>query len=429
VAHRFTKAGPGAVVLLLLALALGCSAADNKKSSGSDSDADSDSDSDTDTDSDTDSDSDSDTGSDTDTDSDPYYINSHAWISNAAEHTVSKIETSEAVEVARYDVSADWGASAESVSVNLHGDVVVVSHWHDTGTVALVKIAGAFEDCVDADETDGVETSTGPDDVLPWGEDECVLWHTTLDPLPQTTVGSQGIAWDGSENPESGEGGVVWFATCRYVDASPEWLYEIDGDSGDVIERHDLPDGFDCVYGAAVDADGRLWLTNGFSQLAEVDTSTLDIEIHTIACGHGLTVAPDGRVWTAGVGNCVHRFDPETDTGVQATLDYPEFTFVNAVSAGREITGGYMWVADTIGAVVQIDPETMEVVGTHDVGEQSMWGAYPDIEGRLWSVTNMNNTAYRFDYSTDEVVEIEVGHWPYAYSDITGAQLYSVVIE
>ncbi len=100
---------------------------------------------------------------------------SYIWIANSPEGTVSKIDTVMATEVARYRTGP--GAPDPSrTSVNLEGDVAVLNR---TGSVS--KIAATLKDCTDANGNGIIETSSGPADILTWGADECVVWHTELD--------------------------------------------------------------------------------------------------------------------------------------------------------------------------------------------------------------------------------------------------------
>ena len=119
---------------------------------------------------------------------------SFIWIANSPEGTVSKVDTQSATEVARYR-TGPGEPDPSRTSVNLAGDVAVLNR---AGGVA--KIAAIEERCVDANGDGIIQTSTGPDDVLDWGADECVLWYQDLpfvpDPDGGNRWGPRPIAWD-----------------------------------------------------------------------------------------------------------------------------------------------------------------------------------------------------------------------------------------
>ena len=124
------------------------------------------------------------------------------WVANSPEGTVSKIDTRTAAEVARYRTGPEDNPDPSRTAVELTGDVAVLNR---AGSVT--KIAALLERCVDGNANGTIETSSGPDDVLPWGTDECVLWHQTLphyEPTPGDHVwGARPVAWDAGEpNPE-----------------------------------------------------------------------------------------------------------------------------------------------------------------------------------------------------------------------------------
>ena len=55
-------------------------------------------------------------------------------------------------------------------------------------------------DCVDRNADGMITTSQGPNDVLPWGEDECVLWHQELPHDDDNRHGPRPTAWDADED-------------------------------------------------------------------------------------------------------------------------------------------------------------------------------------------------------------------------------------
>jgi len=83
------------------------------------------------------------------------------------------------VEVARYytDPVQSGAASPSRTSVSLDGRFVVVSN-RDTGSIT--KIAANEVDCVDKNNDAMIQTSQDKGQLLPYAQEECILWTTKL---------------------------------------------------------------------------------------------------------------------------------------------------------------------------------------------------------------------------------------------------------
>lgn len=193
------------------------------------------------------------------------------WVPNSNEGTVSKVDTVSGFEVARYRVSPSTGSSPSRTTIDLDGNCWVGNR----GTGTVVKI-GLFENggYFDRNNDGFINTSrdldgngvimntkdpvTGEDiiELLPWGEDECVLWEVVVIPgLEGTyrpgnytgsysgTPGPRGIAVDSQNNIWAGT-----YGTQKY--------YYIDGSTGQIIKTLDVGHG---SYGAIIDQNGILW--------------------------------------------------------------------------------------------------------------------------------------------------------------------------
>ncbi|MEX1363720.1 MAG: hypothetical protein AB1Z98_11370, partial [Nannocystaceae bacterium] len=87
----------------------------------------------------------------------------YIWVANSAEGTVSKINTSTMVEEGRYLTRPDGNGDPSRTSVNLAGDVAVANRFG-----GLVKFRADASTCVEHNGMPGIQTSSGPTDVLPW---------------------------------------------------------------------------------------------------------------------------------------------------------------------------------------------------------------------------------------------------------------------
>src|SRR5690606_15765891 len=196
----------------------------------------------------------------------------------------------------------------------------------------------------------------------------------------------------------------------------------------------DLPQpwsGWHGFYGAAVDADSNVWLSQlqggnpSPSWLVRVnrDDFTYDHWEVPEEGGYGMTVTSEGYVWVCG--RTTRRFDPVTETWMQVPL-------LN----GGVHTGGCMGDGQGLlyrGSYAQIhgiDTETMEVVRTLNVGQggdDHIWGVAVDFDGKVWGVPRNGTRAYKVD-PVNGTIELTFNGLAsaYTYSDMTGFALFNI---
>ena len=384
------------------------------------------------------------TDTDTDSDTDTKMVFSYIWIANTGEDTLSKVDTQTGVEVARYRTCPHTYCDPSRTSVNLHGDVVVTNRSEGGDTSSVTKFAASIDDCVEGKVNGIIETSTGSNDILPWGEDECMLWHTELPTdgfVEGYANGAMATAWDGKEDPDTGLGGNVWVGTCGSpLSIHQQVVYKLDGDNGEVVDQTDIDD-IGCCYGGVVDGNDGFWVYNGYSSFDEhkfvrVDMSTLEIteSISLQKIGHGITADLQGRVWISGGGSSceqevsgyVYRYDP-ADGALEVLVVHDSWELLG-IAVGVEKSAGYVWTADWDGTLYKIDQEDMIVVDTYDVETWGMIGIDVDFEGYVWTVSRVENAAYKFDPDTETYITVPVGDSPDTYSDMTGTRLKSIII-
>lgn len=408
-------------------LATACSppSADSPDADLDPSDADADDETIVDADADRDGDSETDADADDGSTSYPYCAEaSYIWIANSSEGTVSKLCTLDGVEIARYYTSPQERSGDPSrTSVNLHGDAVVTNREPGHGPSSVTKFAGEPEYCVDRNGNRRIDTSHGGDHVLPWGEDECMLWNTPLPDGAASAIGARATAWDGTEDERTGEGGTVW------IGAFSGAVFQLDGDSGEIMARTQVGNQ---PYGGAMDGQGHFWIvgamcTIGVCNLVRVDTLNLEAQTFGVPCGYGIAVDGSDRVWTSGrlgmSGSCVNRLDPET--GESTT--YRAGGFNNFFRGLAVDNSGSVWVAQTGGEVLQIDEATVELVHRFPLSADEVVGMAVDHQHQVWAVSTGSNLALRINPQTYEIERFRVGIGPYTYSDMTGFQLRTVI--
>ncbi len=351
---------------------------------------------------------------------------SNIWVANAPEGTVSKIDTETAVEIARYSTTTNAADQPSRTSVNQFGDIAAGHRY----AARVVKIAAELDDCVDTNANGMIDTSSGPGDVLGFGNDECVLWEVDL---PAASQGTRGVAW---------EGGTYDAATCENSNPNPRlWVaygsnplqvYRLDGASGAVLDQTTIASsGF--VYGGAVNGDGDFWVSDrSGGTMSRVDGVTLEVSTYTVpgSTAYGMGVDGDGQPWfatyQAGAGSdFVYRFDPVTET------------FASAGGIGGRYRGlaidreDRVWVAGNSPCRLAVFDRLNDNVIDDAIalpGCSDPVGVTIDRDGFVWVVDRGASVAWKVNPDTFAVDATVAGlNGPYTYSDFSGSGLDLVI--
>lgn len=349
---------------------------------------------------------------------------SYIWVANSPESTVAKIDTTTVQEVARYRTRGDGMGNPSRTSVSISGRAVAVANRHG----GVVKIWANQADCDPGKNgAPGLQTSSGPADVLAWDQDDCVAWYTDF---PDWTT-QRPVAWapgvfDAGSCSWSGE--QVWTAGCAggfqpgFGDGFSR-VALLDGDTGAVLEKFELT-GYPCngfgPYGGAVDSVGNLWLTLNNGALAFIDRETQAFTVHDKPAdvqSYGLTVDDKGRPWVTSYSPTVSvaRYDPLTMTW--ATSGEGVGHGQSGITQGKD---GRMWIAGVFngqGGVAGYDPESLALVNT--IGSAcSGKGVSVDGKGFLWCAGG--SVAARIDVDGLAETTYHGLNGAYTYSDMTG---------
>ena len=341
------------------------------------------------------------------------------WIANSADATVSKIDAIEAVEVARYRTG---GLEPSRVAVDYLGDAWIANRELDGGVSSVVKIAGTPSRCIDADG-DGLETSAGPADVLPFGTDECVMLHS-----PVGTAGevARALAIDGDRGLDDASGGNAWVGLH-----DGEAVVALDGITGMPIARVETP-GFQ-PYAAVFDPWGTLWLASRDGFLARIDRRaeppSVEILEVPLSCFllYGMTADARGRLVLTGF-SCddVVLYDPARNVFRDER--------VRPSPRGVAILGDEAWVAHTGAELTRVGLDPLAELdayplSTPEVSPLESIGVGVDGAGMIWVASSQGGAsdlgvATRFDPGTGAVTaQVTVGRAPHTQGDLTGAEL------
>lgn len=351
---------------------------------------------------------------------------SFIWIANSPEGTVSKVDTETLVEVGRYRTGPAL-TDPSRTSVNLKGDVAIVNR-----DGSITKIGAIDEQCKDTNGQPGIQTSKGPNDVLAYGQDDCVLWNTPLMSASRPAAWTSGEKVD-PQNPCSATvGEKVWTSAPQGSDA---WVYLLDGETGAIIDQVLVPgaNGGLGIYGGAVDQNNDFWgVTYSAGPLVHVryDDMTFETIPLPIGSAYGFTVDAKGRSWVGGWDGNLQRYDPMTKTWTKANIpaQYP------VLSRGMNDVDGDLWIAALFEpqGLMRVNTDTAEFVehvgGNKLVGIQTPTGASVDVQGKVWLVDQSKDGggAFVYDPKTQAVQWVGGLNGPYTYSDMTGFALKNV---
>ena len=357
---------------------------------------------------------------------------SFIWISNSPENTVSKINTMTLVEEGRYNTGPNGDPSR--TSVNLKGAVAVVNR-----SGGVTKIAAVVDDCIDKNKDGVITTSTGKNDVKPWGQDECVLWNAPLPPASRPAAWTSGEKLDPNDECSPLVNEHVWVSAPQGGDAR---VYLLNGETGAIINQVLIPgaNGGLGIYGGGVDANNDFWgVTYSAGPLVHVryaDFTYETIPLPGFSGGaYGFTVDSKGRSWIGGWDNSLIRYDPQTKQWTQTSGIPGQY---NGLSRGmNEDENGDLWAA-FLGfggpqGILRVDTDTATFVEMIDdaklVGVNTPTGASIDVTGKIWMVDQYKDGGGAFVYDpADQSVKWLGGlNGPYTYSDMTGYALKNVL--
>lgn len=351
------------------------------------------------------------------------------WIANSTEGTVSKVDTASATELARYR-TGPGDADPSRTSVNSWGDVAIANR---SGSV--VKIAAQLERCVDFDQDGEITTSTGPEDVLEWGADECVLWFEELG-FDVGVAGHQGgpraVAWDaGSEGPDGCPQDPKLWVGWRDQPDDVVIVRRLDGETGAPEGEVSIDDWQQNwghgTYGGATDKQRNFWGLGTNGTLIRVDAESFEVARFDNPDGgrvaYGIALDAHGDPWLGGWDGSLWHFDVGSETW-EDRGQIGEATRLRGLAIDHQ---GHAWIAGNQGCgLIRYDTTLGETVAAHIElpGCAEPVGVSVDAEGFVWVVDRGASMAYRVDPDS-QTVSATVGGLvdPYTYSDMTGAGL------
>lgn len=354
------------------------------------------------------------------------------WIANSPEGTVSKIDTRSGKEVARYRTGPTAESNPSRTSVSLEGFVAVANR---KGSVTV--IAPREAKCIDRNKDGVIQTSRSPQELLAWGEDECVLWRHELTPVFGDVANSGGpraIAWglrEGDADPCGDELADLWVG--YRINPSDEVAVTKLSAKGEVLDEARVPNwkanwghGF---YGGVIDPKGNFWGLGTMGTLVKVDPHTMEVSRYEDPKGsanipYGITADAKGRVWMAGhkSGKLIF-FDPSDEQFHEVARANDSGTRYRGLAIGSD---QQLWVAvNQECSLARYDLKQNQWIDQKiDLPEcEEPVGVGIDAQGKVWVVDKGADRAYIYNPTTKGVEQLKGLNSPYSYSDMTGSGL------
>lgn len=330
----------------------------------------------------------------------------YIWIANAAEGTLSKLDTRTGREIARYRTGPNSYSDPSRTAVDKDGNCWVANRGN--GTVLKVAMFegvdrngnGKIDTCTDLNGNGIIEES----EILAWGQDEAIL--------AVTNVGGSGSGPRGVALDKKGRVWVGLYNEKRYMVLDSEGK-----DTGISVSVNAQP------YGAVIDSKGILWSSGRPSNCIEkLDTNT-DKYLKSYNVGgdlYGIVVDKSGIVWTPLYsGTALIRFDPITES-------YTRHLGTGANGRGVAVDNdGNVWVAYSGNHKLNKfdkDGNFLLSVDINPIGYGPI-GVGVDGEGYIWTVNQTTNNATKVTTEGKIIGYYPVGRGPYTYSDMTGYNL------
>lgn len=360
------------------------------------------------------------------------------WIANAGEDTISKWDTENNIELARYHTwfgppaSHDaWsGPSPSRTAVDADGNGYVANRHFDGKPADVIKILA--ESWIDRNGNGVMDTSYDvnndgritPDEMLPMTD------TNGNGKIDDDEIQDERIAWVVSVGPANGLGRSLAIDTNSNI-----WLglyntkayYKISGVDGNILAGP-IDVSPNTPYGALVDKNGILWGASLGYTLLKLDTNTntklnvYDHSAYNIDYGIALGYDEDDNthVYQGGrYGNTYIEFDSATETfSTPAAIKYSVFGI--ATDANGNIVASNIYT----GSVTKFAPDGSVIWSAAAQVSSEARGTVVDSDDNVWVIHRGANKLSKFRGSDGTPLGVfNTGLYPYTYSDATGLSL------
>ncbi|MBN2095292.1 MAG: VWA domain-containing protein [Candidatus Aenigmarchaeota archaeon] len=355
------------------------------------------------------------------------------WVANAGEDSVSKWDTSQNRELARYHtwfgVLADhgaWsGAAPSRTAVDTDGNCYVANRHFDDYPADVIKILA--NDWIDRNGNGIMDTSydANNNSVIEGGEMLPMNDTNGNERIDPEEITDERVAWVATVGPSSGLGrglaidleGNIWLGLFN-----ERSYYKLNGTDGSVIQGP-IYVGAHTPYGALVDRYGFLWGASLDNNLLKLDTNTGNWTIYTHSgSNYGIALGYDSEGSTQvylGYHNPYLQFNSSDETFSQpATSDYYSYG-VATDSEGNILSGsnsdGRMGKYAPDGSLIWLAPAQVA---------SEIRGTVVDSDDNVWAIHRGDSKMAKFNGTDGSPLGVfDTGLQPYTYSDASGLGL------
>lgn len=354
------------------------------------------------------------------------------WVPNE-EDTVSKVDTVTGNELGRYRTGPPgFDGEPSRTTVDQQGNVWVANRY--AGSVVKIGLAEAGH-YVDRNGNGVMDTSrdingdgniTGGE-MLPWGQDECVLFEVVLIPnkvekvfVPGTYMGGYTHDWT---YPGLRSVAVDKNNNCWVGGYGSQKFYLLDGSTGNILRSVSVAPWNHTAYGAVMDRNGVLWSSGpSGGHLLRFDPSTDPPTRSRLDLGHttyGVGLDYLNHLFVSGwTSQRLTRVNVGTSV-IDWSLSKSELSSARGVVCTAD---NDVWVANTGSNRVFRYNNNGNLKASIPVGSGPT-GVAVDAAGKVWVCHLNDDTIRRIDPATNSVDLVKSilgsnGH--YCYSDMTG---------
>jgi uncharacterized repeat protein (TIGR01451 family) len=351
------------------------------------------------------------------------------WIANAGEDSLSKWDTENNRELARYHTwfgslgnhGAWTGPAPSRTCVDSDGNCYVANRHFDTYMPDVIKVY--TDDWVDRNGNGVLDTSYDANDngVIESSE---MLQMTDLNSngvIDDNEITDERIAWATQVNG-NGKGrslaidleGNIWLGCYDSYT-----YYKLDGDTGAILGGP-YSVGSHTPYGALVDKYGYLWGSSLGSNILKLNTSDpTDYTIYSVPSTYGMALGYDSMENTlvyCGGNSPFVIFNSSSES-----YSYPTDTFdyslpVAVDSQGDIVTGSYY-----DGSIAKYAPNGTIIWQVAGQVNSEVRGIVYDSDDNIWAIHRDTSKLCKYDGTNGSYLGIyDAGLYPYTYSDATG---------
>lgn len=358
------------------------------------------------------------------------------WIANAGEDSLSKWDTENNIELARYHTwfgglgnHGSWEGPAPSrTCVDKDGNCYVANRHFDNRPADVIKVF--VNDWVDRNGNGTLDTAwdvngdgtISSDEMFPMAD---INGNGRID---DNEITDERIAWVATVGPNRGLGrslaidleGNIWLGLYN-----SNCYYKLSGIDGSVLAGPINVNGN--PYGALIDKKGILWGANLSNYITRLDTNTFTsttISHSSLGSGYGIALGYDDsdntHVFVASLsGYSFLRYNSGTGAwDAPATLRFP------ALGVATDSDGNVCVSNRNTGSAAKFTPGGALLWSANSQVASEARGTVVDSNDDVWVVHRAANRLSKFDGSDGSHLGVyNSGLYPYTYSDATGIGL------